>query len=507
MWKMSSFALDYSSINSDFIKKCYNTILVLKSFIYESDRSMYNTLQLRGTKEDVDDFVNMSFLRNLQKSLLKEYDKNKTKIDEIHKKIRELDQKLTEKSGAYSEFTSFLDFDYDDVCKHLKANDVLFDFFDYVEPSGSHKYISYIVKKNNKNPLIAEMFTEQQVDSLLDGADMDRLYNQSLSDKVVKLFWSRLEKYATRGCNVYYVPSGLMYQFALESIPLSDGSLLGEHYNFVRMSSAREITRVGNLLNSDHKEAVLYGGLYYDLDLAEMIDNNKKFNTEQLFANCGMSLKNNNFQYLPETLVETQKIYKILKSGGYNVTYYTGKEGTEQSFFKMHNKSPQILHIATHGFYYTPEDASNYDYLKGNGDAMLLSGLILSGGNYAWSGKEIPEGTFDGILTASNISCIDLSNIEMVVLSSCQSGKGRITREGLIGLQRAFKKAGVQTVVTTLWDVSDVVTRNFMVEFYKNLFFSKKYNHNKRKAFEKAKKTIRSKYPEPLYWAGFVMVD
>ena len=183
-----------------------------------------------------------------------------------------------------------------------------------------------------------------------------------------------------------------------------------------------------------------------------------------------------------------------------------GMQGTEESFLSMHGKAPQLLQIATHGFYYTPERAANVDYLKGYSDAMMLSGIVLSGGNAAWRGKELPDGVLGGILTANNIARLDLSGTEMVVLSACQTGQGKATPEGLYGLQRAFKKAGVGTMVMALWSVSDKVTTEFMTTFYEQLA-SKECKWNKRKAFENTKSIIREKYPDPFHWAAFVMLD
>ena len=144
------------------------------------------------------------------------------------------------------------------------------------------------------------------------------------------------------------------------------------------------------------------------------------------------------------------------------------------------------------------------DYLRGYSDAMSLSGLIMSGGNVAWRGKELPNGTLGGVLTANNIARLDLSKTEMVVLSACQSGQGNATAEGLYGLQRAFKKAGVGTMVMTLWSVSDNVATEFMIKFYESLAEN---GWNKHKAFEEAKSHIRTQHPDPYHWAAFVMLD
>ncbi len=91
-------------------------------------------------------------------------------------------------------------------------------------------------------------------------------------------------------------------------------------------------------------------------------------------------------------------------------------------------------------------------------------------------------------------------------MSACKTGQGKATSEGLYGLQRAFKKAGVGTIIMSLWKVDDKVTSEFMAIFYERLA-DKDNNWNKRKAFEEAKEIIRQKHPDPFHWAAFVMLD
>ena len=210
------------------------------------------------------------------------------------------------------------------------------------------------------------------------------------------------------------------------------------------------------------------------------------------------------FRELPGSKMEVERISTILKNSRFDVTPYMGIEGTEESFLNLHGKSPRILHLATHGFYYTPTEAEEVDYLKGYNDAMSLSGLIMSGGNAAWRGNKLPEGVLGGVLTANDIVRVDLSETDMVVLSACQSGQGNATDEGLYGLQRAFKKAGVGTIVMTIWSVSDKVATEFMIKFYEALAEN---DWDKHKAFEQAKSLIRKEYPNPYHWAAFVMLD
>ena len=167
------------------------------------------------------------------------------------------------------------------------------------------------------------------------------------------------------------------------------------------------------------------------------------------------------------TQEEVNSIADLLGDCRIDATIYTGTQGTEESFFHLDGQAPQIIHLATHGFYYTPTDAENVSRLAGYQNAMLLSGVIMSGGNAGWKGTMLPEGVLDGIMTADDISRLNLKGADLVVLSACDTGLGSINSEGVFGLQRAFKKAGVQTLVMSLWGVSAV---SFKCYFFLVLF-------------------------------------
>ena len=360
---------------------------------------------------------------------------------------------------------------------------------------------------NNVNINVGQLDNERQIDSL-GIVRPDMYYDKDYAQDMLRLIWEPLKENVSEGATVYYVPSQLLFQVSLESLPLSDGSLLGNHYRFVRLSSARELLKMRSG-GEDGKAntAVLYGGLQYDLETSAMAEESKKYDLSSLLAMRGEVARGDSiFHYLQGTKDEIENIENVLKQNKWQVTPYMGKNGTEESFLNMHGKSPKLLHLATHGFYYTPNRAENVDYLKGYTDAMSLSGLVFSGGNAAWLGKPLPKGVLGGILSANDIARLDLSNTDMVVLSACQTGQGKATAEGLYGLQRAFKKAGVGTIVMSLWNVSDKTTSEFMTTFYERLA-DKKNAWNKRKAFEEAKEIIRQKHPDPFHWAAFVMLD
>lgn len=504
---MTPYALEAKQTQTAFTKNCYDALVMSKSFLLESERSMYDVIKRMGAPEDMHDYTTLASMKNQVKAWEKDYNANADSILSVSREISRLENLLANRCKGYSDGTDFMDVDYDAVKHALGQNEVLIDFTDYISQTQGRKYAAYIINKVQNYPLLKALFAERQIDSL-GIVRPDMYYSEDYSEGVLKLLLEPLKENVPEGATIYYVPSQLLFQISLESLPLPDGSLLGSHYHFVRLSSARELVKMkSNAIGCKDDTAVLYGGLQYDVETTVMAEESKKYDLSNLLAIRGEIARGDSiFHDLQGTKEEIFKIENILKDNKWQVTPYMGKNGTEESFLDMNGKSPRLLHLATHGFYYTPNKAEDVDYLKGYTDAMSLSGLVMSGGNAAWLGKQLPKGVLGGILTANDIARLDLSNTDMVVLSACQTGQGKATSEGLYGLQRAFKKAGVGTIVMSLWSVSDKTTSEFMTTFYERL--ADTHNAwNKRKAFEEAKQIIRKKHPDPYYWAAFVMLD
>ena len=504
---MTPYALEARQTQTAFTQNCYDALVMSKSFLLESERSMYDVIKRMGTSEDMYDYTTLASMKNQMKAWEKDYKANADSILSVSRIVSSLENLLMNRCKGYSDGTDFMDVDYHAVKQALGANEMLIDFTDYISQSQGRKYAAYIINKVQGYPLLKALFAERQIYSL-GIVRPDMYYSEDYSGDVLKLLWEPLKENVSEGATIYYVPSQLLFQVSLESLPLPDGSLLGSHYHFVRLSSARELVKMkSNAIGCKDDTAVLYGGLQYDVETTAMAEESKKYDLSNLLAIRGEIARGDSiFHDLQGTKEEILKIENILKDNKWQVTPYMGKNGTEESFLDMNGKSPRLLHLATHGFYYTPNKAENVDYLKGYTDAMSLSGLVMSGGNAAWLGKQLPKGVLGGILTANDIARLDLSNTDMVVLSACQTGQGKATSEGLYGLQRAFKKAGVGTIVMSLWSVSDKTTSGFMIAFYECLV-NPHNAWNKRKAFEEAKQIIRKKHPDPYYWAAFVMLD
>lgn len=506
---MTPFALEAGLCQTEYTRTCYDALLLSKAFLLDSERSVYEIVQKEGNESDKQTYMQISIINNKIKEWENNYAMYADSILAATNKMNILEKKLMDRCKSFGDITAFMDVDYDAVKAKLGKNETLLDFTDYFSKENGRRYAVYIVDKQQQFPLLKYVFAESQIDSL-GITDAPHLFydTEDFASEVVKLLWNPIKEHIDEGSTVYYVPSQLLFRVSLESLPLEDGTLLGEHYNFVRLSSARELLKKNKSDNlKNNASAVLYGGLQYDLEPSQMAENSKLYDLSDLMAVRGNSdavRGNSDFKELAGSGPEVEKVAEILKGSNFKVTPYMGMNGTEESFLNMHGKSPRILHLATHGFYYTPEAAANVDYLRGYSDAMLLSGMIMSGGNAGWKGKELPEGVLDGVLTANSISRLDLSNTDLVVLSACHSGQGNATPEGLYGLQRAFKKAGVGTMIMALWEVNDIVATEFMKMFYENL---QKNKWDKRKAFNLTKLQIRTLYPSPDQWAVFVMLD
>lgn len=116
----------------------------------------------------------------------------------------------------------------------------------------------------------------------------------------------------------------------------------------------------------------------------------------------------------------------------------------------------------------------------------------------------------DGVLTAEEISLMNLNSVRLVVLSACETGLGEIDGEGVFGLQRGFKSAGVQSILMSLWKVDDEATNILMTQFYQNLL-SGNTKGNMSQSLLKAQKYLRQyeygKYSDPSFWAAFILLD
>ena len=212
-----------------------------------------------------------------------------------------------------------------------------------------------------------------------------------------------------------------------------------------------------------------------------------------------------NFQTLPGTKQEIEAIAPLLPQS----TVLTQSRATENAIKQV--EGPEILHIATHGFFL--KDAplvAPPDVLIGSlrleaiaptqgtlENPLLRSGLALAGANKLESGSE------DGILTALEVSGINLYGTQLVVLSACETGIGEVANgEGVYGQRRALVLAGSRSQTISLWKVDDLVTKDWMVAYYQKL----KQGVGRSEAVRQVQLQMLSnpQHQHPYYWAAFI---
>ncbi|MCZ6693048.1 MAG: CHAT domain-containing protein, partial [Bacteroidetes bacterium] len=209
---------------------------------------------------------------------------------------------------------------------------------------------------------------------------------------------------------------------------------------------------------------------------------------------------------LPGTKKELQNIQQVLAASNIKTEVYLAKEASEEIIKEVNN--PSILHIATHGFFLTDlevesEKVFGIEVEKAKNNPLLRSGLMLAGAEKVITGEFEISTNDNGILTAYEAMNLQLDATDIVVLSACETGLGDVkVGEGVYGLQRAFMVAGSQSVVMSLWKVSDEATQALMTDFY-TIWLQ---TGDKRAAFKKAQLNLKSRYAAPYYWGAFVLV-
>jgi CHAT domain-containing protein len=207
---------------------------------------------------------------------------------------------------------------------------------------------------------------------------------------------------------------------------------------------------------------------------------------------------------LPGTQAEVDTISYIAAKKGVTTKKYLSRQANETNLKNIN--SPDILHIATHGFFKkNVEKKAEDEYNLFADNPLNRSGLLLANCEEYLQGKPLPSyDAEDGILTANECLNLDLNKTKLVVLSACETGLGEIKNgEGVYGLQRALREAGAKCLIMSLWKVNDQTTQEFMCLLYENMFMR---NQSKKDAFNNAQQMLRKKYPEPYYWGAFVMI-
>lgn len=483
----SKFALN----NESFTVLAYDAALIQKGFLLKYDGLISDNISNSNDTE-----------------LIQAYNAFKQAESAGSNEKYSLEENVMYLYSKHPEFVRNVSFtNWSDVQKTLVKGDMAIEFVKCCSDGKAVNYAALLLQTGWERPVIVRLSSERDMDALL--AKGARAYLDN--ERFYSLIWGQIEPYLTGVKRIYFSPYGVLSQLNIEVLKNGKGKPMNKTYDIYRVSSTADLYK-GEM--TSYASATLFGGLNYDLDTDLMQSISRGYSEGQWVASVPLELDagltRKGWSYLPGTKKEVEQISGILDKESIKNVTIMADSGTEESFKALSGRSTPILHVATHGFYISEKQAerSNPSLLKkDDGDSHIYPlrrcGLMMSGGQHAWLGEDIPEGIDDGILTAEEIAGLNLSGTDLLVLSACQTGLGEIGGDGVYGLQRGFKIAGVNTIIMSLWEVSDAATEVLMTKFYSLLAKGK----GKREAFDSAVEAVKKEYESPEYWAAFIMLD
>lgn len=511
----------YHTDASDAISMAYNNTIFCKTLLANSS-NIFDKFAMQSSNSDIR--VLYSKYKELKNRLA--YKTNSASVrDSLIWDITDIERTLLSSMGNLGKQLRDMARTWQDVKASLNDDEIAIEFC-YAPrmehyPDVQPYYGAFVMRKDFDHPVLVSLENVDSVEAVFDDIESDEmfindLYTSNKSITLHKMLWSKILPYMNGVKKVYYSPTGYLSNINFEVLRNEAGVMLNERYTMCRVSSTANISDVKTSERATYLSSALYGNIKYDESMDAMAEASSaydEYSGTEIGAELALRSENERGKWgpIPSTKKEIEDIRRLLMGKGITVTVFDSIAANEESFKSLHRRSPDILHIATHGFVIdTPQKAEGNKFVATTNiysqkDSYLMwAGLMLAGGNNIWQGKFNLTNVEDGILTADEISRLDLSNTKLVVLSACETARGKVDPvDGVYGLQRAFKLAGVQTIVMSLWKVQDDATAMLMTQFYKYLTDGVE----RHQALWNAMMDVRKKYKDPYYWAGFVMLD
>lgn len=447
-------------------------ILLSSNIEFDKVLNRYGTPEMKRQYQQIkDNLTEIAKMRQEQKP-----------VEEIQSKIRENDAlhlALARESAIKGVFTDFLKYTTSDVVNALHTDEAAIEFvtLDTGILPGDNMISAVVVSKEFPTGITIPIGSVNDMNTII--TDKDKFAKDDYTTAV----WNGIMQAVQGKTRIYFAPDGVLNNIGIEYLTIN-GVPINEMIEMSRLSSTREVCREHP--SRPLQYAALFGNIDYLGDATEASDKRKYRKTREA---VGLS-----FATLENTGREVNEISNILKKNvkKSKVFPYTGEKASKAEFLSQEKLPITLLHIATHGKYI-------YEGKVSDNDAMSRSILAFAGANLY---DDISDK--EGIATAAEIAEMSLHNCELVVLSACESGLGKLGNDGIFGLQRGFKNAGVKSLLVSLNEVADEATADMMIGFYRNLVAP---NTSKQEAFKKAQSEIRTKYPNDNTWASFILID
>lgn len=380
---------------------------------------------------------------------------------------------------------------YEQVRNSLPPNCTLVEYCIYRSVTYEDRYGAFIFDSNSDSPTVVDVCSANDVDLLItkEKSNINELYN---SDSLPLCLLANIRPHIKHP-HLILCPVGRLEHFNFSAFAIDDRRMM-DTYQLSRATNGHRYAVARQRSTPPFESAILYGGIAYTDEQAKQAraaSKHFKFSDEERSPRGTLN-------YLQYSNYEIDAIREIMRKNKMECKLLSGKAATTDTFKGISSHSPSILHIATHGFCIKDDKKPFYSlYEEGK---LLYSGLYFANlGNQKRGASDITG----GMLTSYEISHMDLTGTQLVVLSACDTADGITNNiEGIYGLQYAFRRAGVGAMLLNLWRVNDAISYLFMREFYRSLFDC----HDIDKAYTNAIQIVKKQYSDPYSWAGFVLI-
>lgn len=465
---------------------CFDNAIYMKGLLLRSSREIANKIQNIGDPNLTSKYEHLQECRK-ELSYREGLGKigNSIKIASLKKEIDDIDKDLAVKCAEYRQDRIITDVTSKDIQKALKKDQAAIEFVN----TKSDKLLALVLSGDSKVTSV-KLGSIEDINNFI-SFDYRQLYGNTEFQKII---WAPVDSLVQGTKDIYYSSNGVFNSISFPALCKEGRTHLADIYNFHLLSNMSNLLSLSYNMDYNRVERIaMWGDIDYGGADSIYFDSISPFRDIER----GQGLK-----HLTYSKYEIDAIMNIFKNtSNSSPVYYSGKTATEMSFRSRSGMKDNILHISTHGFF-DEDDAHRKDY-----DPMYNSGLFFAGADSTWNRNSIVFSASsmmdDGILRASEIQYLDFSNCSIAVLSACKTGLGHSKNtEGVYGLQRAFKLAGVEKILMSLWNVDDRCTSDFMKAFYQNLV----EGNSDEEALRKAQRQIRNTYPSPEYWGAFVLL-
>ncbi|MCL5029442.1 MAG: CHAT domain-containing protein [Bacteroidetes bacterium] len=505
--KFNFFSVSRFQTNPQILCEMYNNQIATKGLLLNSVQKEKNKIRSTNDPSIINLYSQIQSLKQEFSNIIISSENNivseNNPLDSLDELINEKEHELSGLMGSKYNEDENEKINWKDIQLKLKPAEAAIEIirFQFMN-TDTIFYAALILTHDTKNyPEIVINENGYSLENIMYPNYIKSITNSFDDDLSYDQFWKDIDLKLNGIRRIYISSDGVYNKINLNTLKDKENKFLIDKYDIVIVSNTDEIITKTDVKSQIRKYACLMGNPNYNLSESQNVKLASKYYKKKIKIENQTQpfVSEDSLKELKGSEKEINEIEKILHENNWQVEKYLKDNAIEEVIKSIEN--PFVLHIATHGgFSNLNDDLDDNAYQEDY--PLLRSVLYFAGANRSLFQKNNDD-IDDGILTALEATNLNLDSTELVVLSACETAKGKVVSgEGVYGLQRAFQIAGAKSIIMSLWKIDDEITQELMVKFYKKWI----HGDNKFEAFKSAQLEIKNKYPNPYYWGAFIMV-